>query len=85
MVLVKDDSGKILFGFDGQNTKFLMLIPQKQNGIERIKIGDRWFRGRTEFKRIKGSDMTVINVTKLEEYLYGVIRMEIDPLCQWKL
>lgn len=80
MVLVKDDSGKILFGFDGQNERFLMLVPQKQNGIERIKIGNRWFRGRAEFKRIKGSDMTVINVTKLEEYLYGVIRMEIDPL-----
>ncbi|WPX09079.1 SpoIID/LytB domain-containing protein [Anaerocellum danielii] len=80
MLLVKDDTGKILFGFDGQSTRFLMLIPQKQNGIERIKIGDRWFRGRVEFKRIKGSDMTVINVTKLEEYLYGVIRMEIDPL-----
>ncbi|WAM36012.1 SpoIID/LytB domain-containing protein [Caldicellulosiruptor acetigenus] len=80
MVLVKDESGKVIFGFDGQNTRFLMLIPQKQNGVERIKIGDRWFRGRAEFKRIKGSDMTVINVTKLEEYLYGVIRMEVDPL-----
>ncbi|ADQ47156.1 SpoIID/LytB domain protein [Caldicellulosiruptor kronotskyensis 2002] len=80
MVLVKDENGKILFGFDDQGTRFLMIIPQKQNGIERIKIGDRWFRGRAEFKRIKGSDMTVINVTKLEEYLYGVIRMEIDPL-----
>lgn len=80
MVVVKDSSNRILFGFDGQNTRFLMLIPQKQNGVERIKIGDRWYRGRVEFKRIKGSDMTVINVSELEEYLYGIIRMEIDPL-----
>jgi len=79
MVLVKDEKGKVLFAFDGQNSKFLMLIPQKENGIERIKIDSRWYRGRVEFKRIKGSDMTVINVSKLEEYLYGVIRMEIDP------
>jgi len=80
MVIVKDQDGKIIFGFDGQNSKYLMIIPQSQNGVERIKIGDRWFRGRVEFKRIKGSDMTVINVSKFEEYLYGVIRMEIDPL-----
>ncbi|WAM33963.1 SpoIID/LytB domain-containing protein [Caldicellulosiruptor morganii] len=80
MVLVKDQAGKILFGFDGQDSRFLMLIPQSQNGIERIKVDGRWYRGRVEFKRIKGSDMTVINLSKLEEYLYGVIRMEIDPL-----
>jgi len=79
MALVKDETGKILFGFDGQNSKFLMLIPQQENGIEKIKVDNRWYRGRVEFKRIKGSDMTVINVSKLEEYLYGVIRMEIDP------
>lgn len=85
MVLVKDEGGKVLFGFDGGASKYLMLIPYAENGIERIKVGDRWYRGRVEFKRLLNSDMTVINVSKFEEYLYGVIRMEIDPLWNFEV
>lgn len=71
---------KTIFAFDGGLDKYFMIVPSANNGVEKIKIGSRLYRGRVEFKRLKSSDMTVINVTKLEEYLYGIIRMEIDPL-----
>ncbi|MEZ0537285.1 SpoIID/LytB domain-containing protein [Caldicellulosiruptoraceae bacterium PP1] len=74
------DNNKTIFAFDGGTEKFLMIVPTAINGIEKIKVNSKLYRGRIEFKRLKSSDMTVINVTKLEEYLYGIIRMEIDPL-----
>lgn len=45
-----------------------------------IKIGTSKFnsyRGEVEFLRKTGSDMTIINVLPLEEYLYGVVPREI--------
>lgn len=45
-----------------------------------IKIGTaklNSFRGEVEFLRKTGSDMTIINVLPLEEYLYGVVPNEI--------
>ncbi|HEY5586275.1 MAG TPA: SpoIID/LytB domain-containing protein [Ruminiclostridium sp.] len=46
-----------------------------------IKIGTailNSFRGQVEFLRKTGSDMTIINVLPLEEYLYGVVPNEIE-------
>jgi stage II sporulation protein D len=45
-----------------------------------IKIGTaklNLYRGEVEFLRKTGSDMTIINVLPLEEYLYGVVPNEI--------
>ncbi len=46
-----------------------------------VKIGtDKFntFRGQVEFRRIIGSDMTIINILEMEEYLYGVVPNEIE-------
>ncbi len=43
-----------------------------------IKIGTALYRGQVEFLRQSGSDMTVINVLPMEEYLYGVIPNEME-------
>jgi len=48
-----------------------------------IKIGTAQislFRGQVEFLRKTGSDMTIINILPLEEYLYGVVPSEIGAL-----
>ncbi|OPJ56761.1 SpoIID/LytB domain-containing protein [Alkalithermobacter paradoxus] len=42
-----------------------------------IIVNDRSFRGSIIFKRFTGSDMTVINRVRLEEYLYGVVPREM--------
>jgi len=78
-IVINDKDSKPLFLFDSKQL-FLMIGPKPESQIERIKAGNRWYRGRIEFKRLTPSDMTVINVVKLEEYLYGIIRMEIDPM-----
>ncbi len=46
-----------------------------------VKIGtDKFntFRGQVEFRRMTGSDMTIINILQMEEYLYGVVPNEIE-------
>lgn len=43
-----------------------------------VKIGSALYRGQVEFLRQSGSDMTVINVLPMEEYLYGVIPNEME-------
>lgn len=48
-----------------------------------IKIGTgklNSYRGQVEFLRNTGSDMTIINVLSLEEYLYGVVPNELEAL-----
>ena len=54
------------------------LSPENPNPI---KIGTaklNSFRGEVEFLRKTGSDMTIINVLPLEEYLYGVVPNELE-------
>lgn len=44
-----------------------------------ITIGNTSYRGGIEIRRLTSSDMTVINVLPLEEYLYGVVSIEMSP------
>ena len=58
------------------------LLRGKALSIENptIKIGTGKFntyRGEVEFQRRTGSDMTIINVLPIEEYLYGVVPNEM--------
>lgn len=45
----------------------------------RLFIAIRPYRGVLEFRRTPSSRLTVINELNLEEYLYGVLKMEVDP------
>ncbi len=44
-----------------------------------IQAGPRRYRGLIELRRSAMGRLTVINEIDLEEYLYGVIKMEVDP------
>jgi len=46
---------------------------------EKISVDGVWYRGFIYLKRLDNSDMTVINVVDLEEYLYSVIGQEMSP------
>ncbi len=47
------------------------------NGI--ISVNGQKFRGGVDLKRISGGNITLVNVLKLDDYLYGVISREMSP------
>ena len=74
------ENNKVLFIFDSNESVFgISPSPENQPKVFRInKDNEKRFRGCLEVKRIDGSDMTLINVLPLEEYLYGVVPYEIQ-------
>ncbi|MHB8062070.1 MAG: SpoIID/LytB domain-containing protein [Ruminiclostridium sp.] len=77
-----NSSGEVKFMYASEKN----LLRGKSLAIENpnpIKIGTaelNSFRGQVEFFRKNDSDMTIINVLPLEEYLYGVVPKEIGAL-----
>ena len=45
----------------------------------RLQAGSRRYRGTIELRRTLEGRLTAINEIDLEEYLYGVLKMEVDP------
>lgn len=48
-------------------------------GGARLHVAIRPYRGILELRRTPAARITVINELDLEEYLYGVLKMEVDP------
>ncbi|MDR7457019.1 MAG: SpoIID/LytB domain-containing protein, partial [Armatimonadota bacterium] len=44
-----------------------------------LQVNGRPYRGAVEVRRAAGGRLTVINEVGMEEYLYGVVRSEMDP------
>jgi len=66
------------FIFD-DSINHLNLRPIPANDVPNVVyINQKPYRGGVEFKRIAGSDMTVINLVDLEQYLYGVLPKEMS-------
>ena len=61
----------------GGTKGYLGIKPNSTDLPAIININDKPYRGEVEVRRYTGSDMTVINVVVLEEYLYGVVAREI--------
>jgi len=64
-----------LFGSDKSS---FQIRPRKENNPYVFKINDLSYRGDIEVRRYCDSDMTVINILPLEQYLYGVVPYEIE-------
>jgi stage II sporulation protein D len=75
-VAVLNQSGETLFMFASSTASF-QTKPKPENNPLIQKINNKAYRGAIEVKRITGSDMTVINVVTLNEYLYGNVPSEI--------
>ena len=72
------NTGDIIFMY-AAGQKLLRGRPLAEG--EPIQIGTgklNTYRGQVEFLRAAGSDMTIINVLPMEEYLYGVVPNEIE-------
>jgi len=61
----------------GSPEGFLQIRPKPENDPYTFNINNVNYRGRIEVRRNQSSDMTVINILPLEEYLYGVVPYEI--------
>ena len=61
----------------GDNQNFVRIIPNETKGVSLLTVNDSNYRGEVEVRRFSTSDMTVINVLSMQEYLYGVVPREI--------
>ncbi len=63
----------------GAGSRFAETVRLSPTEGGRLFIGIRPYRGVLEFRRTSSGRMKVINQLELEEYLYGVLKMEVDP------
>lgn len=81
-LVVYSSDGEVKLVFDSTNKAF-RIYPCEGGSPSLFKInGDskKVYRGSLEVLRQTGSDMTVINVLPMEEYLYGVVPGEIEAV-----
>lgn len=77
-VSVYKSNSEIAFMFDSAGG-FMQVHPKQENNPYAFKVnGGSRYRGILEVRRLKGSDMTVINILPFEEYIYGVVPSEIE-------
>ncbi len=85
---VVEKSDTRIYGADSITGDTIFMFASEQKLLqgkpvegEPVKIGtDKFntYRGQVEFRRMTGSDMTIINTLQMEEYLYGVVPNEIE-------
>ncbi|MCX7749786.1 MAG: SpoIID/LytB domain-containing protein [Clostridia bacterium] len=77
-IVVSNSRGKTLLLFSS-STGVLQMKPIIENSPYIFKINNKkTYRGDIEVRRQTGSDMSVINILPLEQYLYGVVPSEIE-------
>lgn len=75
-IVILDSKNEIALLF-GNSSGYLQIHPKAENNPYIFNINNTTYRGVIEVIRNPNSDMTVINVVPLEEYLYGVVPYEI--------
>ena len=61
----------------GDSENFVRIIPNESRNIDLLNVNGSNYRGEIEIRRFSTSDMTVINILPMQEYLYGVVPREI--------
>lgn len=74
-VVIDDASGSTKLLYAG--TTGCLQVKPLDSSKSIIKINTKAYRGTLEVLRQKGSDMTVVNILNIEDYLYGVVPYEI--------
>jgi len=65
-------------GIDGGVNRFGAVV-RLRSAAGWLAAGPRRYRGLIELRRTPMGRLTVINEIDLEQYLYGVLKMEVDP------
>jgi len=76
--LVVYDSGyNVVLMYGGENG-YLQVHPRPDNDPYVLSVNGKRYRNYIEIRRYSDSDLTVINILNIEEYLYGVVPSEIE-------
>ncbi|NLM27002.1 MAG: SpoIID/LytB domain-containing protein [Clostridiaceae bacterium] len=76
--LVIYDSGFNVQMIYGGKDGFMQVWPKQDNDPYVFSANGRRYRGYLEIRRYPDSDLTLINILNLEQYLYGVVPAEIE-------
>ncbi len=76
-IIICGEGDAVLLAFAGKESR-LQIYPGKENDPCIFRIGNSGYRGGLEVRRYADSDMTVINILDLEEYLYSVVPSELE-------
>ncbi len=76
LVVQNSHADPLLVFSDGQSR--LRVLPLKANNPYVLSVNGRQYRGEFEIRRYPDSDLTVINILDIEEYLYGVVPQELE-------
>jgi len=77
-VVIQDNGGEVKMVYCSSNG-VLQVRPNPENNPYAFTInGKSSYRGDLEVRRQQGSDMTVINILSMDQYLYGVVPAEIQ-------
>lgn len=68
----------LIFSDASDGKSRLQVRPFKTNSPCVLSVNGRQYRGEFEIRRYLDSDLTVINIVNIEEYLYGVVPQEIE-------
>ncbi len=76
-IVIMSDKNSVLFLY-ANDLGLLRVKPGNKNNPRVFNINNTKYRGFVEIRRFDKSDMTVINVLPLEQYIYGVVPCEIE-------
>lgn len=76
-IVTESTDGEVLLLY-GSSKGVFQIHPRKENNPYVFEINGKKYRGDLEVRRLKYSDMTVINILPLNHYLYGVVPCEIE-------
>jgi stage II sporulation protein D len=76
-IVAESENDGILTVF-GSSSAYFQIWPGEANTPYAFKLNGILYRGDIEVRRYQGSDMTVINIVPLQQYLYGVLPGEIE-------
>ena len=77
--LVIYDSGFSVQMIYGGTDGYMQVWPKQENDPYVFSANGRRYRGYLEIRRYPDSDLTLINILNIEQYLYGVVPAEIEP------
>lgn len=76
-IVALSSNGDVALLFGSDVNKF-QIHSKQENGLNLLKFNNKSnYRGDLEVRRLAASDMTIINILTIDQYLYGVVPSEI--------
>ncbi len=76
-LVIYDSDFQVQMVYGGENG-FMQVWPKQDNSPFVFSANGKRYRGHLEIRRYTDSDLTLINILNMEQYLYGVVPAEIE-------